>query len=273
MDGEIVRRPRWALPFSYRRCEGSVAGPSPTDTCADSVCGKAGSLCPFRDGQRFLVVGEQATGFTVSCLLCCRCPSHVAGFIVAIIVDPIQRMLGRRRRSCVGKERDERCSPLLTDFDSPAPIARVRIGAWAVTSTDHPIPRSVFLRTVHPMPAREGSFPAGLFSSKATATLGHSLDERASVNDVRVSAIALAKPMSTRSPIRVIGVIDDDKSAKASSGQDKTPAVVAHDKAPLRRASLVGWGSGQRTRFVGALARRAQAPRNGNAIIPERRAV
>src|SRR5947208_524135 len=60
--------------------------------------------------------------FSVVRLLLWRCPSTVAGFVVPVIVDAINRMTCRRAFSHVAEERFETRSPAGADADSAAAI-------------------------------------------------------------------------------------------------------------------------------------------------------
>ena len=71
-------------------------------------------------------------------------PADITWLVVAVVVDPPQRMLWRRRGTNVFKKRFEARLPSLADRDSPPTIPVVALVAWAGTSLPHGKPRPIF---------------------------------------------------------------------------------------------------------------------------------
>lgn len=88
----------------------------------------AGSARPVCEAQSLSVVGQVSGMAGVQRLLPWRGPSAVARFIVAIVVDAINRVLGRRLRSHVLVEVEKGVAPAIADGDATsAPFAKTRV--------------------------------------------------------------------------------------------------------------------------------------------------
>lgn len=80
-------------------------------------------------------------------------PSTVAGLVVAIIINSIERIFRSRSRSHVGKETLER-SPTLTDSDPTAAIVRKRMIIRILATLPHRIPERILWRAPQAMSAQ-----------------------------------------------------------------------------------------------------------------------
>ena len=78
-------------------------------------------------------------------------PGDVARLIIAVVVDPTQRMLWRRRCPDISKEVIETLLPSLADLDATTTIAIITLVAWAGASFAHCQPRPIFFRAGSPV--------------------------------------------------------------------------------------------------------------------------
>ena len=80
-------------------------------------------------------------------------PSAVASFIRAIVVDSIQRVLGRWAQAHVSEKRPERCIPFFADSDPTRAIQPIRRRGGVVAPLLHPSPDVVLRRLAHAVSA------------------------------------------------------------------------------------------------------------------------
>ena len=76
------------------------------------------AMGPISKTQRFSNVREEHVCSLVSILGHASCPSAVAWFVIAIVIDPVYGMRGRRSRPHVCIEVGEGISPALTEADA-----------------------------------------------------------------------------------------------------------------------------------------------------------
>jgi hypothetical protein len=126
----------------------------------------------------------------------CR-PADVAGLVVAIIVDPINRVLWRGTRANITKEGSKVQAPFFAHLDAPSAVAEVGsiLGIKAALSRLHP---NLELRCLHAsacMAVFESSGGRRLFADAATTRRHAPRQEAGSRNGV-VPAIATASPIA-----------------------------------------------------------------------------
>lgn len=87
-------------------------------------------------------------------LFCARRPFHVAGFIVSVVIDALQRQFRRRSGADIVEEIHKAVSPRLSNLDSACSIVVIRGGVWIVAALNHRQPHAIFLAATH----RVGAF-------------------------------------------------------------------------------------------------------------------
>lgn len=122
----------------------------------------------------------------------CR-PSAVLWCVVAIVVDAVETVTGRRLRSHVLDEVLERSLPSLADFDSAPPIAVVVRAFLVGAPVDHAVPADVFRGSVQAMFCE---LLSGFIFLEASTAFGPSLPETLSYDFSRCSAVTEAEPTS-----------------------------------------------------------------------------
>ena len=151
-------------------------------------------------------------------LLLWRRPATIARFIVAIIVDAVNRVLRSRRKSHVSKKCFKGLSPTTTDANTSAPIIRVRRSRLGMATAFHRTPYVVNRRVRHTV--RGHPFSCYLSSdtvSVAAATFVSPPLERIGANCFYVSTITAALPV-VFVPL-ASGVFKHEQSIKTSPCQ------------------------------------------------------
>lgn len=127
------------------------------------------------------------------------CPPAVVGFIVAIYVDAVYRVIRRWLRPHIGQEVLERVAPPVANRDTASavmfPSDCIRIRAAVLES----LPGAI-LRGVRPV-VPQFQFSDAL-SFQASATLGQAAGESGSGDDNLCAAVANARPVYSRPPVR-----------------------------------------------------------------------
>jgi hypothetical protein len=124
--------------------EGVSLRPSIKETVADSVCRDAQYLGPLGNRSRHTVNADGSVRSLVPGLRGPSSPSAVAGFVVPVDVDPIDRVFRGRPGPHVGEECLVGFKPTLAHGD---PTATVVVKLWVggpVAPRLHVLPRSVF---------------------------------------------------------------------------------------------------------------------------------
>jgi len=130
------------------RC-GECSLDSPTETCQSArqcLVLDSKSLTPFGQAERLTAKRNQTILPRVALLHQERCPSHIAWFIAALIVDAIQRMLCGRLLSDLSIERHEVGAPRIAHRDAPPAVSSERAIAWIVAAFARLPPRLIFTR-------------------------------------------------------------------------------------------------------------------------------
>lgn len=96
--------------------------------------------------QTFMSTVVVRISTAVSRLLSARRPSHVARFVVSVVVDAVQRVKGRRLLANMREKAGEVIQPLGANTDSSAPIVLV-MRALVIAALFHSVPSSIFWRS------------------------------------------------------------------------------------------------------------------------------
>jgi hypothetical protein len=165
-------------------------------------------------GQRasYAVGRDQSVGASIPGLHFARHPSHVSRRIRAVVVDSINRVLGRRPVANRISERDERRLPSFIHLDAAPAVVRerriARVGAALRDLAPDPVQRSVR------QPVLGEQALARVFDQAAAASGFR--DKRRRPNNGLTAAVAATEPANPVPP----GMDRfDDKFAEAFAGQ------------------------------------------------------
>lgn len=131
--------------------QGSLDRPAQVEAGGQDVGSHALPLCPLSDGQRLPVPSQEFRQPSVSDLGCPGNPSAIDGLVVAVIVDPVEFVLGRPSTHVV-KEGHNGVSPALADGDSARSVVLVGLAPRVETTLDHHLPYLVLGRVPKPVP-------------------------------------------------------------------------------------------------------------------------
>ena len=147
------------------------------------------------------------------------CPSHVARFVIAVVVDPINRQFRRWPAAHITKELRKTGTPFRADRDPAAAVIPERPVFWIVASAQHARPDHEFLgfRLVSPGIAMKFSGAPSL-TPRASARGRFAIPQIAAKYMIRLTAIAATQPVRTLSP-RQLGAIQYGPTAESLSGQ------------------------------------------------------
>lgn len=158
-------------------------------------------------------------------------PPAVSWLVVAVVVDPVNGIVGRRAAAHVGQEVGEGVAPPLADGNPTTAIVRKPRSGWAVATADHRTPAVPLWRQA---PGNGTRPPAGggFFALKATAGLNVSRSQVMGKDDLFVAAVAATEP-----------ALNGDSSVRASGGFD--PSQNNQPTEPLSRevTGRYPWGS------------------------------
>lgn len=164
-------------------------------TASNSVIQRSGANLrqprPFAHAVRLAVVGQSNIDRFIVLLLSHRRPAAITRIVMAVIVDPIDRMLRRRARPHVAVEPLEIIRPLMADRNASRAVARPRTGATIKASRFHRMPYGEFRRICQAM--RAVSHVAMCAPVAATANGQFSQQQRRQNSRGR-SALATANP-------------------------------------------------------------------------------
>lgn len=182
--------------LSDRRREGALWCPSiSAQSVAEHLCTYANPLGPFGDAKSDAIVRDHGVAASVSLLLYWCCPSHIAGFVVAIVVDAVKgvtffaAMLKDRYMLEKGFKRGD---PFWMNPYSARAIDGVFVVPRVKTPFLHAAP--CFVRRVMPHAMRTIGATSG-FLVKATTGFRMIYTSQASTDNYRhVAAVATTKP-------------------------------------------------------------------------------
>jgi hypothetical protein len=149
---------------------------------------------------------------SVSCLIIPRCPSAIARFVVAIVVDTIKRVAFAWMRWHIVQEVFKLVPPITND-DSTATIIEKCLATRIVTAIKHRGPRFEHRTAGMAVSSEPDAVRSRRFTSKAAARFGHTISKSACVDGLGVAAIADAKPEAVATAHRVHG--NNSQSSKA----------------------------------------------------------
>src|SRR5262249_1148111 len=97
--------------------------------------------CPFRESPRFTESRDESVASIIAHLLSLSSPSHVASFVMSIILTPIDRVVRRGTTSNVIKKLFK---SLESAFNTSSPISMVDIGFRVSATLAQALKSSVF---------------------------------------------------------------------------------------------------------------------------------
>jgi len=164
----------------------------------------------------FVPGGRQVPGLIARLLLSCR-PSTIARLIVALVVDAVEGMFGRRARAQIGVEIRKRFAPASAYVDAASAVSVPPIQERVAASASHLLPRFVLGRGAHAMSLRRFRGP---FSLKTAAT---AVSVRSEVSQLSLTEIAAGAPTE---PVALLAgrrhEMENRQPSKALSGQIKS---------------------------------------------------
>lgn len=169
-------------------------------------------------------------------LLFLRSPAHIAGLVITIIVDAINRVIFRRLAAHVFQERAVTILPSLTDGN---PASAIVCEAWKIrveASLQHHSPAMIFRRAVSFfIVAMFYPSCSVRFCVQASAASVISRTHIIGAYDFRVAAIALTQDALSRFTVceaNWIGNFQDDKPSEAFSDHSFGGNDVASHRTP-----------------------------------------
>jgi hypothetical protein len=175
--------------------QGAFIRPTAQQSPFYSARTKSEQSFPFAHRMSLSVVGNHAIGTSVVRLDGERCPSTVAGLIIAGVVDAVQRV-ALWARSHVGQESREVRAPFIADGDSSVPVVLIGPLASVVAPRFHGSPRNVFARAIQAV--RQLTF-SGRFIVEASAAPCVPISKRTADHCSLSSACAMAFPRGASS--------------------------------------------------------------------------
>jgi len=124
------------------------------------------------------------------------CPTYVAGFIITVVVDAINRMICRWTATDIGKKVLETTPPLRTDSDTPAARVVIPSVLGIRAARDHGVP-TVILSA--PLMMTQISMPSRHALATASTRPGCTSSQVTGAHNAGPSAIAPAQPVSVAS--------------------------------------------------------------------------
>lgn len=176
----------------------------------------------------------------VKLLLAC-CPTAVVGFVVAVVVDPVNAQLQRWPLAHVGQEILERTSPAITHSDSASTVVSELRMVGASATFDHRMPRGVADRVRF---AVDGSAVRHVFAAEATATCGRALQQIVAIDNHLVPVTLANAPPERAAAIILPSEGDDSQRSKDFSSQVTSAAKSGHARIGISHHILsneCGW--------------------------------
>ena len=175
-------------------------------------CADAGLSAPFCQRQRLSVVRVADVLLRVALLLRWRRPADITRLVVAVAVDAVDGVRGRRLRPHVGKKRLELIAPSFAHGDATSTIASKVLIFWIRTACAHRVPLSIFRRTAH---AVRSIHVSGKFTRQTSTRLCMAVSQMCAINGAESTAIAGAMPFNATGSR--VGELDDCQSAEFST--------------------------------------------------------
>lgn len=124
-----------------RRGKGALLGPPPLQPTANNFGRQPCFFRPFSECHGSAVQGKQSRRPFVSCLLLFGCPTHIARFVISVIVDTVDGMFSRWRGADIFQKirKPGGTDPSIAHHNPTATIELVVARRWASTASQHPI--------------------------------------------------------------------------------------------------------------------------------------
>lgn len=166
---------------------------------------------PFSYRSRLTIPRQVSVRATVVGLLYLRRPSHIAGLVVSVDVNSVERVLSGGTRTKVGEELAEISTPLRIHGDSTTTVAGPTLIERVKASLDCTPVAMIFRRAVHAVCsfARRRKLAV-----KAPATFSLSLRQSTTNHPRHTAAVTLAAPS-----LAAVRVLNRYKATEALAGQ------------------------------------------------------
>lgn len=202
------------LPATHRLSQNALNGPSFFDPLDERLIADACSFAPSHDWQRQPAERQEESISLVPVLFGAGSPSAIFGGVRAIIVDPVDAVLGRRARSHVGVEAGK-VRPLRADGNAPlgvACISRIR----RPTALMHPCPDAVLRASTDSASILESTAHARRRSLACQTSARSRVVTQARTSDgTNLTAVAPADPAYRSVPRPVLVLVQDSESTEA----------------------------------------------------------
>lgn len=140
-----------AWPLTYWSCKDLFIRPTVAMTVNQNRVFDMHNLTPFAQTMCFTVQGQKDSATSVSRLLSTCCPTHIARFIVAIVIRvSIQAMLRCRAWPDIFQKCFKRVTPSVTDNNTTPTIARIIFARRRMTAFFHSLPGFIFWAYLSP---------------------------------------------------------------------------------------------------------------------------
>lgn len=172
------------------------------------------SISPPTDRVCYAINSKKSSGSKVVGLFFCCCPPTVRRFVMAIVVNPVERS-ARWTRSHVAKELFKRFNPLWSNANSSTAPLGVTLTCPAQASIFHRCPRFVFMSMTLAM---RSEFVSYFLSMKAPTGLSPSTIEFCRWHKSFIAALAFNSPFKYFPTINIRGLRtapDNGKAAKS----------------------------------------------------------
>lgn len=184
-------------PQQYTR-DAFINAKSATNVVAQVLVVDASTSGALADRYTFSVVDNKPVAPSVAGLLDVRSPSAIAGLVVSVSVDSVQRMFRRRAPAHVSEEPGKTAEPFGAHTDATSAVRVEFDVVRIVAAVFHRCPRLVLLRFGHAVPL---SFSAHRQIADATACAPAALSgcQVTRVDDLLDTALATAQPLCRQS--------------------------------------------------------------------------
>jgi len=215
-----------------RRRESTLDGPAAMKTRTGANVIDVQAFTPGHERKSFAVMGYQAIVATVATLFGASAPATVLWTVCAVIIDPVQGMLGAWPLTHIRKKGCERIQPVLANRDAAATVVGEVRTVFVETALAHGpvthVSNGSPMPVGPPMPVFCQKTPH-LFSMKAAAAATRSIEEVLAADDFLNATLTKAKPIST--PALSADKAHDIEAAKAT-GFEMDDAWI-HDSFPF----------------------------------------
>ncbi len=194
--------------------KGAFNGPAGMETVVDLAWMEAERARPLSDCHGSTVQIKESIPAAVVRLDDEGRPSTVRGRIIALVIDPVQRVFGRWSPAHICEELTETGAPLLGHANAPRAVVLVGLMVFVVAAGLGLAPRAVF-REVLALDA-VATFALMRLLNQASAAALLACSEREAVRLCRLPAVALAQP--SRLLVRGGDAFQHDKASESLTG-------------------------------------------------------